>query len=96
MYAWIHADELKKMMGMQRFKAYVGHDLIMHDLLQIIHSYIFITMTADTIMTTLYVQKLTAMRYIDTNTHIPFVLYSIRELASMIIFTHHWCHSASY
>ena len=85
MYAWIHVDVLKNMMGMHTFIVYLGNDLIMHGLLQRIHSHIFLIMTADTIMTILYVQNLTAMRYIDTNTHISFVPYSIRKLACIII-----------
>ena len=88
MYAWIHVDELKKMMGMQTFIIYVGNELITHDLLQRIYRYIFLTMTADTTIATLNVQKVTDMRYIGTNTHISFVLYSIRELESIIIFAH--------
>ena len=76
------------MMGMQTFIGYVGNDLIIHDLLQRMHNYIFLTVIADTIMAALYVQALTDMRYIGTITHIFFMLYSIRELACIIIFAH--------
>ena len=79
---------VENMMGMQTFIGYVGNYSSMHDLLQRMHSYIFLILIADTIMATFYVQILKAMRYIDTNTHNPFVLYSTRELACIIMFTH--------
>ena len=43
---------IENMMRMQTFTVYVGNDLIMHGLLQIMHSYIFLTMIADTIIAT--------------------------------------------
>ena len=79
---------IENMMKMQTFMVHGGCDLIMYDLLQRIRSYIFLTMAADTIMATLYVKKMTAMRYVDTNTYISYVLYIIRELTSIIIFAH--------
>jgi hypothetical protein len=68
MYAWVHVDVENKM-GMQTFIGHVGNYSIMHDLLQIMRGYIFLTMIAYVIMATSYMQNMTAMRYIDTNTH---------------------------
>ena len=79
---------VENMMGMQTFIGYVGNFSIMHDLLQRMRSYIFLTMIAYVVMATVYMQKMKAMRYIDTNTHISLVLYSTREFACMIIFAH--------
>ena len=69
----------------QKRIGYVGNDVIMHELLQIMYDYIFISMTADTMIATLYVQQLTAIRYIDMNTHNYFAIYSTKVLICTVM-----------
>ena len=83
---------IENMMEMQTFIIYVGDDLIMHGLSQRMHSYIYIIMIADS---RYYNSNILDAKndcyiyiYINTNTHISFVLYTIRELAHTIIYAH--------